>query len=404
MNSINESLLNKDNKYRIRVLTLVFPGNDNYGAYLQGWALCRALNKFSSLDVKCFRYYEFDFQFARLSLPYICCVKNRIKSQQVKNIVDYIKVVIKEGVWRVINWYKGVGDIEKIRRLRRFEEFGKTFQDYGNPICWTNEDLSLADVDAYMVGSDWVWNIDLKYPRYGYFGFVNTTKMFYSYAASFGVNPNTVDKLRFVKKMAKNFKNLSIRESEGVNILHRLGFSEAHNDVDPTLLLQSSDWNSAIEFPEKSYNLVVYCLPSPNMDEFLNYISEFRTKYPEYSMVILNPNRINLKGGDHRWDIGPQDFLGYIKTANYIITNSFHACVFCAMFNKQFTVFPRYSDDTRIQNFLQLAGLESRMKINNKIFNEDEPIDWENVHCKIERQRRKSLVYLNEILNEHLAK
>ncbi len=45
-----------------------------------------------------------------------------------------------------------------------------------------------------------------------------------------------------------------------------------------------------------------------------------------------------IGGEDHEfiYDIGIEEWLGYMHEAEYIFTNSFHCCVFSIIFNKQF--------------------------------------------------------------------
>ena len=48
-------------------------------------------------------------------------------------------------------------------------------------------------------------------------------------------------------------------------------------------------------------------------------------------------NLEDLKFGDKQlYDVGPSEFLSYIKNAAYVITDSFHGTVFSVLFNKQF--------------------------------------------------------------------
>ena len=46
--------------------------------------------------------------------------------------------------------------------------------------------------------------------------------------------------------------------------------------------------------------------------------------------------------------IGPREFLGLIKNAEYVITDSFHAIAFSIIFNK---VFFSYGEDDRKQHY-----------------------------------------------------
>ena len=388
--------------FRLRTLTLVYPRGDNYGAYLQAWALCRALNRLPGIDAKCLRYFEFDFDTARKELSLAKRVKNRFVTRQLKGVKNRIMGAAKEAVWSLIELCCGGESEGRQRRLARFAEFGRTFQDFESSVCWNYEELARARTDAFMVGSDWVWYIDLRCPKKGYFGDVKTDKPFYSYAASFGINPDTPEKRAFAATFAKNFQNHSVREKEGTETLRQLGFAKAHNDVDPTLLLTPDDWESAVVLPKKPYNLVIYWLPNSDAKEFADYVAAYRARHPNASVVVVNPNPLDIPNADYRWDIGPQDFLGYVKTADYVITNSFHACVFCATFDTPFTVFPRYAGDTRIQNFLQLSGLESRLVGNGENVYENKIIDWKTVHSKIENRGGQSLAYLKKVLGDHV--
>lgn len=390
--------MNVAGKIKVRTLTLVEPCNDNYGAYLQGWALCKALNKIPVIDAKCLRYYEHDLVTARKTLSLIDNIKNRIVSRQLKDIGSILIGALKELVKYTIVLLTANYSLEKKQRLLRFEQFGSSFQDIKSPICWNYKMLDEADADVFVVGSDWVWSINLDVPRKGFFGDIKTNKKFFSYAASFGVNPNSEEKIKFIDRFAKNFVNISVREREAMQLFLDLGYKNVHNDVDPTLLLSAEDWLEVSVEPKNKYNLVVYWLPNEDEEKFLAYISAYRQKHPEATVVVVNPNPLKVPGAECKWNIGPQDFIGYIKSADFVITNSFHACVFSILFKIPFSVFPRYFGDTRIQNLLRLTGLENRMVMNCNSIVDDEMIDWKKAHEQIKCQSEKSFKYLMEIL------
>lgn len=133
------------------------------------------------------------------------------------------------------------------------------------------------------------------------------------------------------------------------------------------------------------------------------YINNWRQAHPEVPVVVVNPNPIALEGVTVRSDIGPQDFLGYIRDARYVITNSFHACVFCSVWHTPFSVFPRFQRDTRIQNLLTLTGLTDRMvtpqESGRPIW--ERKIDWDCADRAIRAKADESLEFLRCLITEH---
>lgn len=283
----------------------------------------------------------------------------------------------------------------------RFAEFGKRFQVQA-PVYFTPRSLAKAEVDAFIVGSDWVWHFNSPKPEIAYFGYIKTDKPIYSYAASFGITPRTEPQFAFVKDFVKNFANISCREQEGVDLLKSLGAASAHRDVDPTLLVDGKEWEEVAVEPSEENFIVLYWLPSDDEDRMCRYVARCRERFPDCSVVVLNPNAVSLDNCLLKTDIGPQDFLGYIRKARYVITNSFHGCVFCCHFRTPFTVFPRFKGDFRIQNLLNAAGLRNRLFAADDMRDPaDIAINWPEVNDRLAEQADRSLTYLKNVLTAH---
>ncbi len=434
---------------KVGTLTLVYPDNQNYGAFLQGYALCRALNRLEGVSAICLPFYALDTKAEGRKRDYWQEATNRYRTAGYSGLAIYIKVlgyVLREPMKSWCQKFK-----EKTQRTIRFDMFSDLFQAK-KPIFYEAQDLSRADVDVFVVGSDWVWYLGEPSAREGYLGKVNTDKPFFSYAASFGKLPSTrheiaqvqafvpnfknlscreregvellkslgyeqahwdVDptlllsrqEIAQVQAFVPNFKNLSCREREGVELLKSLGYEQAHWDVDPTLLLSRQDWKDVAEIPKEKDYIAVYWLPKSEIEyageeQLANYLNKCRQKFPTSQIIILNPQKLMRIDGENKSDIGPQDFIGYIANAKYVVTNSFHGCVFCALFNTRFTVFPRFNGDSRVCNFLTITQLKSRMISNAD--NKEDPLDieinWSVVEQIIENQARRSINYLENIL------
>lgn len=104
--------------------------------------------------------------------------------------------------------------------------------------------------------------------------------------------------------------------------------------------------------------------------------------------------------------VGPKDFLNYIRNAEYVFTDSFHCSVFSILYKKRFFTFSRFTEsakqstNTRIDNLLQIVGLENRRwTVNNPIeMCISMPNDFTGVDEKLEAMRQHSWLYLDSAL------
>lgn len=94
-------------------------------------------------------------------------------------------------------------------------------------------------------------------------------------------------------------------------------------------------------------------------------------------------------------DAAPDDFLGLFSKAEIVLTNSFHGTVFSIMFRKEFyTVMKRgVENNSRQLSLLKTLNID-RIRYENDGLTEGLPIQWENVHDKLDKFRKDSLNYL----------
>src|SRR5690606_29604244 len=96
------------------------------------------------------------------------------------------------------------------------------------------------------------------------------------------------------------------------------------------------------------------------------------------------------------------DWLKAFAEADYIVTDSFHGCVFAILFNKQLVTFGNAARGIeRFQSLLSIFDLGSRLITTSKqiegIFN---PINYEAVNKKVEILRSDAEQYLRHFINE----
>ena len=89
-------------------------------------------------------------------------------------------------------------------------------------------------------------------------------------------------------------------------------------------------------------------------------------------------------------DAGPLEFIHYIAHAEMVVADSFHATAFSIIMNKDFHVFYRLSNISRMVDLLDSLGIRDR--INSVQFKK---IDWNDVNERVLRLRNESLKFLD---------
>lgn len=92
----------------------------------------------------------------------------------------------------------------------------------------------------------------------------------------------------------------------------------------------------------------------------------------------------------------PMRLLDYFYQAEYVITDTFHGCIFSVIHGKKFGVLVRESNRNKIEGLLKDLQLERR-QIEDPARLEQvitEEIDYENVEQILEKERRRTKAYL----------
>ena len=101
-------------------------------------------------------------------------------------------------------------------------------------------------------------------------------------------------------------------------------------------------------------------------------------------------------------DIGPSEFLAYIKNADLVCTNSFHGTALSISFKKDFYVLDEYDGkDQRKISILKLLGISDRMisgKTNVETLN-IQSINYSQVENRLNVLRENSDDFLRTAIN-----
>lgn len=269
--------------------------------------------------------------------------------------------------------------------------------------------------DIYICGSDQVWNNSLKDPdTAGWFlDFGKPTVKRVSYAASIGRDIDSSEINRFTKYL-KNFNAISVREQKAYTLCHQLGFDKSIIAIDPTLLLNSSAYDS-IEIDSNGtdvagkpyvfiYTLNIRTAEEIYWDDFQKIIAKDGLQIRSVSSSGYLPARELLPGVQNEQATIPK-WLSLIKHSEYVITTSFHGVVFCLLYHKPFYAVllnNEYSKgNDRIVSLLESLHLSNLIVPNSESLKQInfENIDWIDVDAMIALLRQKSTHFIDDILS-----
>ena len=284
------------------------------------------------------------------------------------------------------------------KRNRNFDCFKKKYLKLTEKRYNSNEMLKLdcPEADVYIAGSDQIWNPFFqngKDPAF-YLDFVPQEKKSISYAASFAVDSIPEKYERTIQKWLKNLDAISVREKSGVAILGRMGLI-AHLVVDPVFLLNRDEWERIIRNECCRKNIFVYDFDKSNLVEELVLKLKDEKNLEVHTAFPMNISGKVLK------EMGPREFLGELRSAEIVVSNSFHATAFSLIFHVDFIVTNRKEKiNSRMRDLLELLGLSERMVSSVNDLDELKPIEWEEIDKKMYKFIGESKKYLEQQLGE----
>lgn len=253
---------------------------------------------------------------------------------------------------------------------------------------------------AFICGSDQVWNSSVYYvdPFY-YLRFAPATKRV-AFAPSFGRDFVPDYNRKKITKFVSEIKNLSVRESSGVDIIKDLTGRGAELLLDPTLVLSAEEWIRVLDLKDVANEkyLLAYFLDTPSK-KAIDTIYYIRSKY---GLKIINLPYLNDRlTTDELGLAGPREFVNFIKNAAFVCTDSFHGTAFSLNFNIPFYTFERNygnaaKQSARIESILKLVSQTERYEPSN--VDDCMNISFENVNAFLESERSKARRYLDEAL------
>lgn len=274
------------------------------------------------------------------------------------------------------------------------------------------KDLKQEDYDAIIVGSDQVWRI-IYFPglwlgqqiENAYLDFAkNWNIKRIAYAASFGTENWEYDEeqTKKCKNLLHKFDAVSTREVDGVKLCKAKFEVDAHHVLDPTMLLSMDDYMALFQkanTPKSEGTLLNYVLDeTEEIDCLINKVATDKHLVP---FAVNNPFEYDdSKPLQQRIKPSVETWLRGFYDADFVITDSFHACVFSIIFKKQFVVVGNKDRGmSRFESLLKLFGLEDRLVDVHCDVSILQQIDYDNVYSIYDKLKESSMIYLSGSLN-----
>lgn len=368
-------------------------GQNNYGTSLQGYAMIKKIQQLGN-DVEIINYIK---QFTLLDKikwvinSYRCGLGRNIKVKKQSLPVDYV---------RNIGIRTAAVDAYKEKKLLPL------FHDYRGYEALSN---GSKNYDVVIVGSDQVW-IPTGLPTKFYnLLFVDDNVRKVAYASSFGVQEIPDFQKKATGAYLDRFYKIGVREKRGKEIVDALSHQTAQVVADPTLLLSREEWEEEIAssvINDKEPYMFCYLI-SENEDARAKATELAKQKGLKIICIRhLEKYRAvdDTYGDEAPYNVGPNEFVKYIRNAEYVVTDSFHCTVFSHIFHKNFLTFYRSSAgknarNSRIDSLISVLGSSK-----NKLYavggmkGIDAEVNWNTVDENLSKLRESSMNFLKEAL------
>lgn len=374
----------------MKVGIVTFNSAHNYGAVLQAWSMQTYLEKQGhKVKIVNFRPWVIDDVYAMAK-----------KKKLVRN--KYLNIALN----KVRIAKNCVTNPKKLVRYRKFEAFINNKLNVTKVYRTSKEVLRDKELkfDALIAGSDQIWNsaitkqIDAVY----FLDFDRPGTKRISYAASIGGKALPEVEYELFRNYLQNIDYISVREQNAKTCLEPLTDKKIEIVADPTFLLKREDFDKLKKkYPVKEPYIYVHNVHLEREDVELNEVAEALSKRTGLPIVSNRKEKYFSNEIDKFLTGTPEQFIGVISEAEYVVTNSFHATVFSIIYHRNFITIPHFNNPDRMQNLLAELGVSNHLLNAAELIPEnlDElNINYEEVEFRKEKMGKQSRHFLKKAL------
>ncbi len=289
-----------------------------------------------------------------------------------------------------------------VLRKRKFENFIKCKDKLSDRTFGSADELEKyyrGKDNIFISGGDQLWN------NYHPCGNDRAYKLSFSdsenkiaYGTSMGRDNFDTSELEQLARETKGFKKIMLREQSTVEQLARYADAPICHVIDPVGLIDKEEFVKLAVKPDiKEPYAVMYLADS---GELLDGAIEILSKKMGLKIVHICGFKKKCYCDHFEKDVGPEEILGYILNADFVLSASFHATMFSLIFNKQFaSLLPGENTNARINDILNYVGLGDRIiHSTDELDRLEMKIDYTNANAVIEDFKTRSKNELTEAL------
>ncbi len=246
-----------------------------------------------------------------------------------------------------------------------------SFPDRTKVFYYTSEQIQKDPpvCDGYVCGSDQIWSperLEGAGPFFLDFAPAGRNRIAYAPSLAMTYIPDAMKGI--YRDYLSRFSDVSVREEKGCTAVEEATGRRPAWVMDPVFLLGGEAWEAfsagVAGVPERY--ILCYFLGKENLLRSRRAIN--RLAGEKQAKVIVLP--FGEHKADRTWlsfpDAGPREFVGLIRNAQYVVTDSFHGTSLSIVLHKDFSVYSGTQTATfanrfdRIANVLRVCGLEER--------------------------------------------
>jgi len=260
------------------------------------------------------------------------------------------------------------------------------------------------DYIAFFSGSDQIWSATWFIKNKMWFLRFAPREKRVAWMPSFGSDKVREYNLPVYKKYISEYAFLSSREKSGAEIITEMTGRPAAALSDPVILLSADQWRdiATTSYEEKYILLFFLDKPSDTAMEMLRKLH----KETGYKSVVFSYEYNCLEGIEVKSG-GPQDFISLIDNAAFVLTDSFHACMFSVIFKVPYYVFYRNKRDVsrqsaRITNLLNIYGMQNRLiDTPRNVEKEDFKMNEDKIDHVLSKKKEEITEYLDSVIRKY---
>ncbi|MGI6096323.1 MAG: polysaccharide pyruvyl transferase family protein [Lachnospiraceae bacterium] len=341
---------------------------NNYGAFLQAWALRETIAElFPNDEVQ---------------------------------IIDYVNLkhfIINAGGW--FRFYKNRESLkdwtEKIKLPRTFAK-ARNQKMVLSKLCFNAKQINALEFDCIIVGSDEVWNYkDTKGNAALKFGEGLTCKNLIAYAPSVGKTAADEYVPEYVIRGIKKFKKISARDDLTEQLVRNITGTTPERVLDPTFLAEFP--RAELVVKKKPYILFYYCenLPHSILNQIFSYAEG-------HGLAVYGAGECDKRYSGITVNLMPFEWVEMFRNAEFVFTGTFHGAVFSILNRRQFKVY--LTNESRVKKvtaLLEELGIQDRKMDSKFEFNlgsMKNEINYDAVYRVINEKRQSSKQYLKDVI------